>query len=512
MLTNLKALVVVLAVAWAVFWLVRPLCLQYMSAEAFASRRNVWFALTIVAFVSPNFWIYAIFSIALLGWSGAKEENPLALYVLVTFAIPNASFYIPTMLIGQLFDLTQYRILSLAILLPWMVRLWNDPARAAHGRLRLADTILIAFLLLQMVLTMPYESGTTTMRRAFLLTIDVFVVFYAFSRLVRLDRTTEVMACFWLACAVMAPLAIFEWGKGWLLYTGLSALWGDPNVFSWLLRGGSLRSQVSAGHSINLGYQLAVGLGFFLYLRSRSRSAAMAWLVTGTFAVAIYTTGSRGAWLTAALAAVFFVLFRPGAVRRLAGAVALGAVIVAVMYVTPFKESVLDRLPLIGTVDQDTVDYRQQLAEVSWTIIRQNPFFGNPFAATQMESLRQGQGIIDIVNGYVFTALFNGFVGLFLVVAVWLVALGRGSVAMLRARAVDSDAGQAGAALVAVFLASLFYIATAGYGTTTYIIAGLLVSYATAMSWPSVAPAQSRPVHAPGLAQQRGTVAAARRS
>lgn len=480
MLNNLKALVVILALAWLVFRVARPICLQYMAPEAFARRRNIWFALTIVAFVSPSFWIYGLFALILLYWAAAQDENPLALYVLVTFAIPGASFYIPGFIVNQLFDLTQYRILSLVIVIPSIVRHWNNPAHSTGRGLKPADLFLLAFLALQVVLLMPYESVTAAMRRAFLATIDTFVVFYAFSRLHEREKLSEVMACFWLAGAVMALVAIFEWAKGWLLYTGLASLWGDPNEFSWLLRGGSLRAQAAANHSINLGYVLAVALGFFFYLRGRLGRAALGWLVAGAFCVAIFVTGSRAAWLTAFLVAALFALFRPHAARRLAGAAAVGTLLVAVMYVTPLKESVLDRLPVIGNTDQDTVVYRQQVAEVSWMLIRQNPFFGDPFVARHMGSLRQGQGLIDIVNGYIFTALFNGLVGLFLQLSVFAIALWKASAALLRTRGVDADSGLQGASLVATFVASLFFIATAGYGTTTYIIAGLLVSYATA--------------------------------
>ncbi len=62
--------------------------------------------------------------------------------------------------------------------------------------------------------------------------------------------------------------------------------------------------------------------------------------------------------------------------------------------------------------DQDSVDQRQQLAETSWRLIQQNPWFGNPFVLLQMEELRTGDGIIDLVNGYVQVALFYGLVGL----------------------------------------------------------------------------------------------------
>ena len=61
------------------------------------------------------------------------------------------------------------------------------------------------------------------------------------------------------------------------------------------------------------------------------------------------------------------------------------------------KEAVIDRLPVIGKTDQDTVDYRQQLYNVSIPLIWQNPFFGDPFVARNMESLRQGQDRKSVV-------------------------------------------------------------------------------------------------------------------
>jgi hypothetical protein len=72
-----------------------------------------------------------------------------------------------------------------------------------------------------------------------------------------------------------------------------------------------------------------------------------------------------------------------------------------------------DHLPFFGSVDSGSVTYRQQLIEVSVGLVWQNPFFGNPYALHHMESLRQGQGIIDLVNVYLSVAIFSGIVGLF---------------------------------------------------------------------------------------------------
>ena len=60
---------------------------------------------------------------------------------------------------------------------------------------------------------------------------------------------------------------------------------------------------------------------------------------------------------------VLAILLRPRFGRQLVLLAVLGVVSFAAMYVTPLKEAVLERLPIVGSADQDSVDYRQQLLE-----------------------------------------------------------------------------------------------------------------------------------------------------
>ena len=60
MLLNLKALVVILGIAMMVFIIAKPICLRFMAENDFVRRRNTWVALTIVAFLSPSFWLFVI--------------------------------------------------------------------------------------------------------------------------------------------------------------------------------------------------------------------------------------------------------------------------------------------------------------------------------------------------------------------------------------------------------------------------------------------------------------------
>jgi hypothetical protein len=477
MLGNLKVLVVILAIGWAVCLVCEPICLSWMSSESYRRRRNIWFALTIVAFASSNFWIFATFAFVLLGWAAYHDENPPALYLLLLFVVPNDAISIPAPLVNQLFNLTPHRILSLAILIPAIAgrhRIFDSRG----AKVRLASLLLVAFLLQQIVSLMPYENFTNTMRRTFLALIDTYVVFHAFCRMQDRERISEAIACFWLACAIMAGIGIFESVKGWLLYTGLSASWGAPNEFSWLFRGASLRAQGASGHSINLGYHVALGIGMFSYLRTRVKIArARELAIWGLLAAGTLVSYSRGAWATALLVVMFFAALRPDAKRTLGALLGTCGLLVVLAFFTPLKESVIERLPFIGSADQDTIQYRSQLAEVSWQLILQNPYFGDPFVYLRMESLRQGQGIIDIVSGYLMTALFNGFVGLFLLVSGFAIALIRGLQAMVRFRSSDMEGARLGAMLLACLGATLVFISTANYETTIFVFSGCLLAY-----------------------------------
>src|SRR4029077_16065969 len=88
-----------------------------------------------------------------------------------------------------------------------------------------------------------------------------------------------------------------------------------------------------------------------------------------------------------------------------------------------------------------------------------------------------GQGIIDIVNGYLWAALFYGLVGLALLVGFSLLALFRGFAAFRQSNG-DRDAATLGAALLACMVGALVYVATAGYNEGPYMLFGLSVSYA----------------------------------
>ena len=479
MLINLKALVVVLLLATPVFILAKPLCLRFTSPEDFARRRIVWYVLTVCAFVSPSFWLYALVAVPVLAWAGKRDASPTALYVLMFYIVPHVSIDIPAIGISRLFDLSQARLLGLLVLLPAVLAQLQSKAHQNSPGWTSADLLLLMYGALQLVLLIPYESATNSIRRTFLFLLDDYLIYHAFSRIVASKSAmVDTMGTVALSAALLAPMAVFESMRHWLLYTGIPDAWGSPNEFAWLFRGETLRAQVSTGHAIPLGYLMAIGIGCWLALMPliRSRSALLG--TVALLSVALVFSYSRGAWLTAVIAVL--VLFALGS--RSAGKFAtwsLGAFAVsATILMSPLGAGILENLPIVGSVGQDTVDYRQQLAETSWRLIQLNPWFGNPFVVKNMEELRQGQGIIDLVNAYASVALFYGLVGLSLFVGVFAVVLAKGYFRFRRARAEDLETVLVGAGLIGCMLATLIFMGTAGFARMQWQLAGLLASYA----------------------------------
>ncbi len=146
----------------------------------------------------------------------------------------------------------------------------------------MTDLLLFGYGALQIALFVPpdlpnhvilHDSATNLVRRAFLSFLDIFVVYYAISRSCNDKRKiVDAQAAFCLASGIMALIAAFEHFKGWLMYTELAHRWNPSDgyfLMAWLFRGDNwLRAQASSGHSLSLGFLLAIAFGFSLYLLS----------------------------------------------------------------------------------------------------------------------------------------------------------------------------------------------------------------------------------------------------
>ncbi|MBA4267581.1 MAG: hypothetical protein C0453_21105 [Comamonadaceae bacterium] len=333
-------------------------------------------------------------------------------------------------------------------------------------------------------------SVTGALRAAFSVCIDILLPYYVASRSIRdSEGLRHALAGFALAAMILSLLTIFEVARTWKLYGGLLSVLGvNEQLFGfYLFRSGFLRPNVTLGNSIVLGYVIAVGLGFFLYLSAFLTKPVHRWLGFGVLVAGTLASLSRGPWVGAACLILVFILMGPRPLRQLTRMVLGGAAVLLLINLLPTGRLLIDMLPFIGSVEQGNVEYRANLLTVALPVIERNLLFGSPdfLEAPEMQVMLQGEGIIDVVNTYIGVALYSGLVGLMLFVGAFGLALLQLRAGIRIARRHDARDAVLGRALFATLASIMLIIYTASsifaVPVVYWPVIGLCVAYAGAM-------------------------------
>jgi hypothetical protein len=476
---HLRALIVILVLAAIGFWLMRrQVVAAGIGEDDFVRRRNTWFAVTCLAFIPGNFWIFAAGSALVLWFVARRDSNPFALYLFVLLAVPPIDKAIPGFgIINYVIELDYLRLLSLAVLLPLSLRL-------QAGRMLLTDYLVLGYVLLQLVLRAPNDTGTNLARWTFYAFIDVGLPYFVASRSIRsYEDLRDVLLSFAAGAAIIGLLAVFESVRAWALYSVIPDLFdAEFGYRQYLRRAGTLRAVGSTGQAIVLGYVMALGAIFLASAKFRIRPIIW-WLGMLALVGGALASMSRGPVIGLAAGWLAMRLIGPdalkGAFKLMAGLV----IFFGGLLISPFGPQLLEYVPFIGSIDEHNVLYRQRLFETSIDLIRGSPWTGvyNFYGQLVDLGMKQGQGIVDLVNTYLTIALAYGVVALILFVGVFVsVLLPLGRVLIVR-NVLPRDIHQHGAVIFGALIAALLIIATASSVLIVpylyWILAGLGVGY-----------------------------------
>ena len=191
-------------------------------------------------------------------------------------------------------------LLALVVLVPWMLRYLRSNERLAGSPSPVVDWLIVLFGALQVASMLSYEPATRTVLRTVLYFLDVFAIYYVASRsCTSKERIVEVMACFALTVAVLAPMGLFEAVRTWPLYGGINNQWGQGGGFL-LFREGIMRSAVTAGHALTLGYYAGIGFGIWLYVSRRIGKPSVTAIGAMWMWAGLLAAYSRAPWLMGA--------------------------------------------------------------------------------------------------------------------------------------------------------------------------------------------------------------------
>jgi hypothetical protein len=485
---HLRALVVVLFLALPVLVLAKgPICAAAYDEPTFRRHRALWVSVTLFAFLSHSFWLGILLSAFAVATSTTKERVPLALYCFVVFAFPHFNQILPGVgPIEHFFEVNLVRTLNLVVLLPLAISCSRSKS-APRAISNSADIALLGFLFIKFINHAIDDSLVGMARYAFYLVVDIWVPYYAASRSLRsIESFRRVAAALLVATVILSLFAIFESARHWLLYESLHVPLGTGFGTTYLYReeGGPLRPNTSVGNAIVLGYVIMTGLGIYAFLAPRlnprwKRMVAATCLVAGLGA-----SLSRGPWVGAAAMTLVLIVLGPGLGKRLAKTIGVGGITLVALLLSPFGQGVIDLLPFIGNVEPGSVDYRSRLFDVSMEVYWQNPLLGDTryLESPILEQMRQGQGIIDIVNTYLQIVLPYGAIGLLFFLGALLLPMQ--FVWRARKEIINSDpeAERLGRVLLAIMVGILITIGTVSsigvIPTIYWLMAGLCVSYA----------------------------------
>lgn len=481
----IKSLAVILAIALPLLLLARvPVCATAMTLPDYRRRRNLWLMLTVAAFLSGSLWIYLAIASLLLAIAWHYESRPLGLYLFLLLAVPPISAEIGAFgLVNQLFAIDHTRLLSLLVLLPAAIVLARRDDTAPFGYVA-ADWCVAGYLLLLFAIQLAVDTVTDSLRLALYGVLDTFLPYYVASRLVRDTRAfRDALISFVIAAVLVAATALCDFVSHWLAYSVLPEAWGVPWEFGHhLVRGELLRAQGSAGHPIVLGYLMAVALGLALFLRKAMPApawhVAMALLLGGLLA-----SLSRGPWVGFAVLLLLHIATGRQPLQRIALPALLILLAAPILLVFPLGGKYLDYLPFIGNIDAYNVEYRHRLLDISLDVIADNLWFGNYHFLDdmRMQTLMQGEKIIDLVNSYLSIALHSGLAGLALVLGFFISILAGIVGGMRRLADRDGEEYRLGRAMFATLVGIMVIIFTTSSIATIplvyWTVAGLGAAY-----------------------------------
>ncbi|MBB4615902.1 O-antigen ligase family protein [Sphingomonas abaci] len=354
--------------------------------------------------------IYVAFAALLVVAAGfiRNRAHAAGLIIFLIVTLPGIAF---TAMAGslQLVNISTESCVTLGALIAAFM--WT---KGKGTRYSLADVPAFAVMLVLAFISARDSSLTNVMRVTVQISLSLFLPYHIVKKSMNEADAVRSAVLFVVASALaISAVAIFESVKAWPMYQVFRNQFGIYGLANVKMRGGMLRA---GGPLMNPPLSAALlALCFVTTFAARDlfKSPAKHRILLAIVAVGLFSVQSRTGWLGAVAGCMGVMLSRRGVTGMIAPVAALSLVFGGVYGLTLASERAANLLGF--SVDaKNSSDYRDKLYDRGVELVRQHPAIGQPpsIVTAQMEDLRQGEGIIDFVNGYLGIALFSGLIGL----------------------------------------------------------------------------------------------------
>lgn len=449
-----------------------------------------WLTLTGLAFILPSIAMLLALGLAFIFVIRKRVENKLALFVILSLVIPNGHQFKTPIFIFALSHMAIF-----VLLVPYYLSQKLSHKKQISRNTNYVDACVLAYVLLIAALQFrgifidPDEGVVKTyaycIKDGISLLLLYYIPYYVASKSINnMHEIKNVICAFVVISTLLAPIAMLEVATSNLLYSNLSNTLHTTYNSLFVTRGGLLRAAAALNHPLFLANLMGLGFLFFFYISKSINNKLMVLVGFGILLGGLIAPLSRGPWLSAVIGLLIIFLFNPKKIKFASyGIVALVLVFVLIQF-SEHKDALTQFIPFVGKdVDSSNIDYRARLFKVSQGLIAEYPFFGinNPSGHKSMLSLVQGEGIVDLVNIYLWIVLTYGVVGLFLFASV-LIVIGFNLVkSLIMIKDKSSDEYLCGKVLLSSLVFMIVLMASLGpnnnFFTIVFTHLGLCVSY-----------------------------------
>lgn len=398
---------------WIVLWVATMIFCRLILPEhaKWAQTRALPMMMTFygVGMLGHFVWALYITLIAYIPLASRNRAEGAALFIVALGSVPDLQTGV---FIGGAAFISFDKYVCLAIGL--LITFFKEPRNGLRfsWRFDLPYALLVAIEFVQA----RGLNFTSTIRSLLSTTLSMAVPYLTFSRsLTKAEDVRRVMVAFTYIGFMLGLLGIFESVTHFFIY---QQMYGALNVAGiggqiYKMRGGLLRPVTSFGDATSFSLFLAIAFGGAMACRFSFRSTSKLAIALAIIAGGIFCTSSRNAWIALLIMVLMFDFYRRRYLALLGKGAVLGGILAVLMLAAEFS-------PYVSTMmgnsadTASTSDYRSMLLKRGKEEFWKHPTIGIDSATIMlnMQDLRQGEGIIDFVNGYLFYALTCGFGGI----------------------------------------------------------------------------------------------------
>lgn len=390
----------------------------------------LWFAVWSIAYLFRGIYWMTIFMFFLgVSISQKTRAEKIAYYFLI---LPTLPLFVSVVMPGVIpgikvwMKLNVPTLLSMFVLFPLAMRVFFfGGAKDALTAFKTDKYVLFYFALLA---ALSYRTATLTaaLRETLINFLEVFLPYYAISRSLKKREDFEIVFyAIAFSGMIVASVGIMEEIMRWPMFLGLiDAMHLEESPISpFTVRGGLLKIGSTFASGTPCGYFLTAVIAVAYFLRNFAKvNKQLLYLISGMCLLAIFFTAARGAWLGFLVMAVIVAIYQKGKKVKLILGFLLAAYIgLPLLNYTSAGQAITNKIEQVVPTSKEhseygTIDYRERLITAVFTTMSLHPWFGSLdfLEVEEMKAMKQGEGIIDVVNTYFQIGLAYGWVGLVL--------------------------------------------------------------------------------------------------